>query len=100
MQTRTQDEIAQELAAAGEKWLDENEPGWDQKVSSDDLDMGSWRWCICGQVYGDFTYRPDEMPDPTTLGFDIPPHDLKIEADEYYHSLGRAWLSILASRKL
>lgn len=88
----TEDELAYELAAEGEKWLDEHEPGWDAKVSADDLDMGSWRWCVLGQVYGDYTYRPDELDGPSN-GFDIG------EKVKHYEPLDRAWQSILAARR-
>jgi hypothetical protein len=90
----TDDELAQEMAAEGEKWLDEHEPEWDKKVEAEDLDMGSWRWCVLGQVYGDFTYRPAEMPDPVTLGFDV-----GIGGVKHYEPLDRAWQAILAARR-
>jgi hypothetical protein len=35
----------------GWRWLDENFPGWQERVNSETLDMRNGFHCICGQVF-------------------------------------------------
>lgn len=37
--------------ANGYRWLDENFPGWQERVNSVTLNMADPRQCICGQVF-------------------------------------------------
>jgi hypothetical protein len=43
-----------ERVAAGIALLDERTPGWRKKVDLDMLNLADGRWCIVGQVYGEF----------------------------------------------
>lgn len=44
-----------ERVAAGAAFLDEREPGWDQRISLDELSIGSSCNCILGQLHGNYT---------------------------------------------
>lgn len=46
--------IAVERVNRGALLLDEENPSWMEKVVPDNLQMSSARWCIVGQVYGDY----------------------------------------------
>lgn len=89
----SEDELAAELAGEGAKWLDEHEPGWDKRIDEDELDMGSWKYCVLGQLYEDYAYRPEELCDGPSFGFDIGP------LVKNYAPLDRAWQAILKARR-
>ena len=57
----------------GAAWLDEYDPGWAQKVNPDNLDLSSSSLCICGQLFGCYTKRPEVLDDAWKYGFDTPP---------------------------
>ena len=40
--------------ARGVKLLDEQNPGWRRKLDLEELNLGSTKACILGQVYGDY----------------------------------------------
>lgn len=46
----------------GIKWLNENKPGWDNKIDLDNLDLCCGERCIIGQLYGEFCHNcPSEL---------------------------------------
>lgn len=47
-----------ERVAAGAAWLDENKPGWVERISLDKLDIESDCGCALGQVYGGYNDSP------------------------------------------
>lgn len=94
----------------GAAWLDEYEPGWVQKIVPERLDLSNGALCICGQMFGTYSNRPEVVEDATTYGFTLPDTDVFLrdfEDDEngaYYMgtmgvastmwgALDRLWLS-------
>jgi len=58
---------------AGAAWLDENRPGWIDRIDLATLDLGDPCRCVLGQEYGDWDEAPDaltEQPESSDLGFD------------------------------
>jgi hypothetical protein len=43
-----------ERVAAGAAFLDEHEPGWDQRIDLDQLNIASSCRCMLGQLHGSF----------------------------------------------
>lgn len=39
-----------ERAARGSRWLDDNEPGWEEKIYLPELDLSEPDACVCGQI--------------------------------------------------
>lgn len=52
---------AEDLAAAGATYLDENYPGWRESISARNLDMASGSQCILGQFFGDYDTGIEEI---------------------------------------
>lgn len=53
----------------GAKWLDSIAPGWHECVDPDELDMGSWKKCIIGQLVR--LGKLDKKAEPGVYPFDI-----------------------------
>lgn len=60
-----------ERVSAGIQKLDEIEPGWDEKIDLELLDMQICTDCIPGQVFGRFYGSPIPPEDREDLGFDV-----------------------------
>ena len=59
----------------GVSFLDEYYPGWAEKIDVDALRLRSVRWCICGQIFGDFDLRPDKLSNAYLYGFALSIND-------------------------
>jgi len=70
------EETVRPCVQKGAAWLDENHPGWAQKIAPSKLDISSSSLCICGQVFGDYSQRPDGAMESENLGFSLPDLDL------------------------
>lgn len=101
-------EAADFVASMGAKLLDENTPGWAHRVSKDDLDMRSVRWCILGQVYNNYTalngysYGTRELDmegdreQQEAYGFELP--DALYENSIAWEDLTYAWFAQIDKR--
>ena len=49
-----------ERVAAGAAWLDENRPGWVERIDLQTLNLGDPCRCVLGQEYGSYGQAPDE----------------------------------------
>jgi hypothetical protein len=64
-----------ERVAAGAAFLDEHDPGWQERIDLDTLYIGSCERCILGQLHEDYAfgaswvYRTDYTADTHGLGF-------------------------------
>jgi hypothetical protein len=102
---KAQLEHADELATAGATYLDENYPGWRDKVSAENLDMSSGAQCILGQFFGDYDQGINEIwrrdfqhRDPWDGELEVA-HDLGFLANgACYQALDEAWLKELYKR--
>lgn len=54
----TEDAIVEARVAAGAQWLDEQLPGWADKVDLEQLNMSSPFWCVLGQLAPDLLGTP------------------------------------------
>lgn len=57
----------------GAAWLDEYMPGWAKKIAPKELDLSSGEYCICGQLFTDYSKRPEGATDSEHMGFACPP---------------------------
>ena len=85
----------------GIKWLNKNYPGWRNRINTSGLDMGNCKFCIMGQVNGDFCNdarisENDALA--TRLGFNIPVTGGWEKNSRYMDRLSRAWVSELRTR--
>lgn len=48
-------------AAAGAAFLDEQMPGWAERIDLAELDMGSCTRCILGQLLGDYACAVEDL---------------------------------------
>lgn len=109
-QQRVSDEerlaVAKARAEAGAAWLDENEPGWADRIDLSILEMSDT--CIMVQLFGSWFSRPDHLrsytmsggwsiPVSAVLGFDAyPPQD---SVPVSYGDLNRVWPPLIEQRK-
>ena len=75
-------EIAAERVARGARWLDENFPGWEERIDPSTLELSDGQRCICGQVFAR-TARMNGKQD----GFMYAYHDLFTEANSWISGL-------------
>jgi hypothetical protein len=104
--------IVARRAVKGAAWLDRRRPGWQDRIDTSALDLGSASYCIVGQMVRQGT-RDEEDLDvqlaeemgsayPPGLGFDIGPdapwnHHLPYH--QIYSMLTEAWLAEIAKRR-
>jgi hypothetical protein len=55
----------------GAAWLDEYEPGWVRKIVPEELNLMSTDMCICGQMFGCYSQRPEAVCDAHDYGFNF-----------------------------
>ena len=87
----------------GISWLDSNFPGWRERINLETLDMGSFDYCVVGQLGNLIKQGLEESflhPWPASLGFDI--HDTDGDRDwglkrvyQAYENLGETWETLL-----
>ncbi len=87
--------VASDVAARvalGVAWIDENVPGWGDRVDLDCLDIGNRRNCVIGQLFGDYFYGPLPRREAMALGF-------QRTADDGYGVLESLWRQVVAARR-
>ena len=82
----------------GIEYLDKHNPHWWRQIEVTELQMSSCRHCVLGQLYGDFTFRPDGFPDPVEFGFEIQPH-LNTNGTIEYTKLRNIWRDEIENRQ-
>jgi hypothetical protein len=83
-----------ERVAAGAAFLDEQWPGWWQRVALDQLDLGSCKRCILGQLSGDYD---DGLTD---LGFsDMDAVSFGFNTYIGFDALTREWKRVITERR-
>jgi len=82
----------------GVAWLDEQRPGWEDKIDLDRLRLGSCLDCVIGQLFGDYeALRDNFIMDIETrrkLGFTI--HSWN---DEKWNELTETWKQVIRNRR-
>lgn len=85
-----------ERVAAGATWLDQNKPGWIERIRLNALSLNECEECVLGHVFGDYWRAPlaDSNPNESMQATDE--HNLRaaamgftIEASEYNKFLNR-----------
>ena len=112
---------ARAVVEKGARFLDENEPGWVDKINLDELDMGNCTCCILGQVgdrpvgnrYEDYfdlltRYRQQHGEfSPAQFGFDLWPYEPTVDGPhvygrsaKLYRILKSAWTERIVYRRI
>lgn len=60
MTVLTEAEVATERVANGARWLDENFPGWEERINPRTLRLDEGSKCICGQLFKEVAKRAGE----------------------------------------
>lgn len=56
----------------GAVWMDQNYPGWAQRINLSNLDMGDCEACIIGQTIGTYdNFEPEGFSWAVDHGFDV-----------------------------
>lgn len=63
------EEMYRPAVQKGVAWLDEKYPDWVTKIVGETLDLSSTDYCICGQMFGDYAYRPNFVHGAQDFGF-------------------------------
>lgn len=95
--------VEQEQVRRGSEWLDENHPGWEDKIDLTTLDLKYCSRCILGQLYGldedPFRYwdilRENQIEEDE-LGFSV--HGDR-DDDGLWPALTEAWRDEITSRR-
>ncbi len=85
---------ADRAVRSGADWLDQEFPGWVDRIDLDEFDITFCRTCIMGQLTG--LYRPRAHDE--TLGF-RPPWDDYERVDARYARLAKAWTRTILRRR-
>lgn len=95
----------------GEKWLDENYPGWYKEIKLNKLNMKSLSSCILGQIQGEYSFARTIEGTGREHGFDGKYWSSYVSGDEdadvghvaseiYFDTLTSAWKERIAKRLL
>lgn len=89
-----------ERVAAGVAYLDEQAPGWRDRVNLDRLRMSHCEDCILGQIYGDYWDAPifreeDGNGFAVTIGVDA---SMGLGMSEEFAALGAEWRRVLTEQ--
>jgi hypothetical protein len=88
-----------ERVAAGVAWLDENVPGWAERIDLEQLNLASCQRCVLGQLFGDFNDAPQPASGLVTsahLGFDRHHGEPNFTA---YSALTAEWRRVIEQRQ-
>lgn len=84
---------------AGIEFLDEHEPGWDERVDTDTLDMSNKLDCVMGQLHGDWDeaviFYGWRIVTPVRLGFWAMGLD---DTETFYEEVTRLWVAEIDRR--
>jgi len=90
------------VVANGARFLDEQIPGWVERIDPSILDMANRCKCIFGQLYGEYftgCYRLNLTPVAACdMGFDTLGDQGGLPTQEAYSALGSAWREQIAER--
>jgi hypothetical protein len=100
-----------ERVARGAAYLDEREPGWDERIDLETLDLYAPCRCVLGQLatdlnrWGDVRARfglraawmTDSRPTADALGFNVPDGEQQIHRQ--YLNLTAAWRELIEARR-
>ena len=88
-------------AAAGARFLDERNPGWENRINTETLSIASGSNCALGQVYGSYSRGLEATGTATqsaSLGFAaFGGHGITV--DEEYRLLTEAWRKEVQDRR-
>lgn len=70
-------------AKRGARWLDEEFPGWEERINTRTLDLGRGEKCICGQVFQKKAGRSRKFSD----GFEYAEDTLFTEANAWINAI-------------
>ena len=91
---------------AGALFLDKKQPGWENEINVDRLDMGSLENCVLGQLYGDARKGLKQVGITPfakcgRLGFQISPRNVLrlLTLRSPYSPLTKAWKKEIAVRQ-
>jgi hypothetical protein len=95
--------FAEQRVANGVQWLNAYSPGWRDKISLVEFDIGSQCNCVIGQVFGDnYEVSIDKIGmnqlQAQNLGFDAaygPDNYTTQSIQDDYHNLQKAWTQVL-----
>lgn len=93
----------EQRVAAGAAWLDENRPGWLDRIFLNSLDVSDCALCVLGQVYGGWGNAPDgaKYDDDDTDDYLSPARERGFEqyVKEGYEALTAEWRRLIESRR-
>lgn len=85
----------QERAARGAAWLDQEMPGWANRIDTETLWLGSCTQCVLGQLYGHI----DKCPHTEEQWEDDNGFNLPLEEADSWAELNDAWLHEIQKRR-
>lgn len=97
-------EIA-ERVAAGAAFLDEHDPGWDQRINVAALDISSCEKCVFGQLRDNYwrglqwLHRVDPGAEQIDLGFMFKSSDEPEDEDADIAGLTAEWKRVIGARR-
>ena len=95
-------EAAAIRVARGAVALDKAMPGWAEKIDTKILNLASFSDCICGQLYGNYDWAPDEVrwgENRRLSGFDTGFIPSRASVMKDNKALVKAWKDAIAERK-
>ena len=93
----------QEQVEEGAAWLDEYDPGWDERINLAELELNDCKQCVVGQLFGDYyefltlTYMGKAQE--VDRGFFADGDHDELEQEEPWARLTEAWRDEIASRR-
>lgn len=92
----------QERVEAGAKWLDDNRPGWVDRIDLDTFYLGDCVTCVLGQLDGDYCLTlerdfHDNVREAAGLGFALPASEPPM--GQAYAELTAAWRDYITARR-
>jgi hypothetical protein len=96
--------------AEGARYLDDEDPGWYQRVDPETLELSDGRCCVLGQLHGEYrrgllrtlinaSSAPRASLSPTALGFQCVQGVNPAAQDDDYRHLTRAWTAEILRRR-
>lgn len=78
---------ARSRVKSGAKWLDESFPGWETRIDTESLDLGSAYNCVCGQLFEPNSIIVHNNADWRINGYDFAFNNLFTEANSWITTL-------------
>ena len=101
------DATIQRRVAKGVAWLDRHKRGWAHSIDLKTLALESSRYCVLGQVFGDFWTALEQCQPKMTgrqqrswvVGHGFADVKDSLSPNRYYYRLGLAWRPYIARRQ-